>query len=73
MISVSSPLEFTALASFAQASGYFIQSAQLSAATSNTNDSPVCLPGFAGQGPSVDSTVQFIRANYDDLFKRLAD
>jgi hypothetical protein len=73
MISVSSPLEFTAVAAVVESNGYVGQSTQLIGTDSNTSGSPGCLSASGGRGASVDSTVQFIRAHYDSLFKRLAD
>jgi hypothetical protein len=66
--------EFTAVPVATENSLYPGLSLQLSGMASNTTvlGAPV-LPNVVASGVSVDSTVQFIRANCDDLFKRLAD
>jgi hypothetical protein len=61
-------LENAAVSSNCGINRYFGTSEQVS----NTNPAPyppVATPG----GVSVDATVQFIRAHYDSLFRRLAE
>ncbi len=73
MIAITNPLDLTLVASLTESNLYLGQSVQLSGMSSNTTVAAASVPPNIPSGPSVDSTVQVIRANYDDLFRRLAD
>lgn len=73
MTVITRPLEFTEVYSISASSASIPYLGV--AATTATNGAPA--PGFnlgtSRSRVSVDSTVQFIRAHYDSLFRRLAD
>lgn len=73
-MSIINPFDLAAVAAIATSGVYHGQTNQLieSAATNipSANDYAVVSPY---SGTSIDSTVQFIQANYDTLFKRLAE
>jgi hypothetical protein len=67
---VSPPIESTQIASLAVSSAYGLESNYQPATMSNTGPIP---PKGVRHTTSVEATVSFIRANYDSLFRKLAD